>query len=48
MKTAYQVKYTDADDEQQEVEFVDLKEALAFIEGGLHFVGWFQIQKVKR
>ena len=48
MKMVYLVKYMDADNEQQEMEFVDLKEALSFIEGGLHFVGWFQIQKVKR
>ena len=48
MKVIYQVRYENSDGDAEEMEFVDLKEALNFIESGLHFVQWFQIQKVRK
>ena len=48
MKIVYEVDYVDADDLAQTVEFVDLKEALTFIENGLHFISQFSIEKVRK
>ena len=48
MKKIYQVRYENAEGDAEEIEFVDVKEALNFIESGLHFVQWFQIQWVKK
>ena len=48
MKKIYQVRYENAEGDTEEMEFVDVKEALNFIESGLHFVQWFQIQWVKK
>ena len=46
MKVKYSVSYQDVDGANQIMEFVDLKEALTFIENGMHFVSNFHISRV--
>ena len=48
MKIVYEVRYIDADDLCQTIEFVDVKEALNFIESGLHFISSFSIDKIRK